>query len=71
MKISKRGFDGIVKAWRRSLHEWDDVDKIEDRADDTVKKYHFVGEENENFEERSLTVRSLSMVMEEDDEDIL
>lgn len=53
------------------MHEWDDVDKIEDRADDTVKKYHFVGEENENFEERSLTVRSLSMVMEEDDEDIL
>lgn len=23
MKVSKRQFDGIVRAWRRKLHEWD------------------------------------------------
>ncbi|KAJ1453445.1 histone RNA hairpin-binding protein, partial [Pelagophyceae sp. CCMP2097] len=24
IKYSKRQFDGIVRAWRRRLHEWDD-----------------------------------------------
>lgn len=27
--ISKRAFDGKVKMWRRSLHKWDDADRIQ------------------------------------------
>ena len=28
-KVSKRAFDGYVRAWRRALHQWDEVAKSE------------------------------------------
>jgi hypothetical protein len=28
LKTSKRCFDGIVKAWRRQLHQWDNIDTL-------------------------------------------
>lgn len=47
MKISKRGFDGIVKKWRRSLHEWDNVDKIQsNNTPQTVTSNIIEGENN-------------------------
>ena len=32
LKISKRGFDGIVKKWRRKLYDWDNKDNKSKQA---------------------------------------
>ena len=41
--ISKRRFDGKVKAWRRSLHVWEDTHPQADSAKDVKSEAHAVG----------------------------